>query len=81
MYKYENNIITNVPSDKIEAIASFLHIAPSDIMGWENDARHNISLTNDEIYLVRAYRSADEDHKRLARLALNMEEKEKTALA
>lgn len=35
LYKYENNIITNIPSDKIEAVASIGHISPAYIMGWE----------------------------------------------
>lgn len=39
LYKYENNIITNIPSDKIEAIASALNVSPSDIMGWKDDKR------------------------------------------
>lgn len=35
IYKYENNIITNIPSDKIELIANYLEVSPSAIMGWE----------------------------------------------
>lgn len=35
LYKYENNIITNIPSDKIESIAKVLDTTPSMIMGWE----------------------------------------------
>ena len=35
LYKYENNIITNVPSDKIEAIARIGNVTPSYIMGWD----------------------------------------------
>lgn len=34
LYKYENNIITNIPSDKIEAIASAFHVSPASLMGW-----------------------------------------------
>lgn len=37
VYKYENGIISNIPSDKIEAIATALKISPSWIMGWGND--------------------------------------------
>lgn len=33
--KYEAGIITNVPSDKIEAIAKALRVAPAYLMGWE----------------------------------------------
>lgn len=35
LYKYENNIITNIPSDKIEMIAKLGNVSPSYIMGWE----------------------------------------------
>ena len=37
IYKYENGIITNIPSDKIEAIAAALAISPGTLMGWENN--------------------------------------------
>lgn len=36
LYKYENNIITNIPSDKIEAVADLCHVSPAYIMGWED---------------------------------------------
>ncbi len=35
LYKYENNIITNIPSDKIKDLARILGITPSILMGWE----------------------------------------------
>lgn len=35
LYKYENDIITNIPSDKIEAIAKETGSTPSYIMGWK----------------------------------------------
>jgi len=35
LYKYENDIITNIPSDKIEEIAKAVGVDPSYIMGWE----------------------------------------------
>ena len=35
MYKYENDIITNIPSDKIELIATALHTTPAYLMGWD----------------------------------------------
>ena len=38
LYKYENSIITNIPSNKIEAIAKKLHTTPAYLMGWtENE--------------------------------------------
>lgn len=35
LYKYENDIITNIPSDKIEAAASIGNISPAILMGWD----------------------------------------------
>ena len=34
LYKYENNIVTNIPSDKIEQIAVLCHTMPAILMGW-----------------------------------------------
>ena len=35
LYKYENNIVTNIPSDKIEKIAYKLDVSAAYIMGWK----------------------------------------------
>ncbi len=37
LYKYENNIITNIPSDKLELIADILGVSPAYLMGWMED--------------------------------------------
>lgn len=42
LYKYENDIITNIPSDKIEALAEALGTTPAYIMGWDDIAFSNI---------------------------------------
>lgn len=34
VYKYENNIVANIPSDKIEKLAALLRTSPSYLMGW-----------------------------------------------
>ena len=34
LYKYENNIVTNIPSDKIEAAAKVCNVSPGYLMGW-----------------------------------------------
>ena len=36
LYKYENGIITNIPADKVEAIAAALHTTPAYLMGWSD---------------------------------------------
>lgn len=35
LYKYENSIVTNIPSDKIEKLALILNTSPAYLMGWE----------------------------------------------
>lgn len=35
--KYENGIISNIPSDKIELLAQALHTSPAYLMGWADD--------------------------------------------
>nr|DAE57147.1 MAG TPA: hypothetical protein [Caudoviricetes sp.] len=37
LYKYENNLITNIPSDKIEAVAALCNVSPAYLMGWIDD--------------------------------------------
>ena len=42
LYKYENNIITNIPSDKVESIARALGVSPAYLMGWEDEPAKNL---------------------------------------
>ena len=37
LFKYENGIVTNIPSDNIEEIAKITHVSPAYIMGWEDN--------------------------------------------
>lgn len=37
LYKYENDIVTNIPSDKLESIADKLDTTPEYLMGWTED--------------------------------------------
>ena len=34
IYKYESNIVTNIPMDKIETLGKVFNVSPSYIMGW-----------------------------------------------
>lgn len=36
LYKYETNIITNIPLDKIERAGEILKVTPSYLMGWQD---------------------------------------------
>jgi repressor LexA len=56
LYKYETGIITNIPADKLEAIASALKTTPAFLAGWEEPS--NISaIYNDKIYNIPLYES------------------------
>lgn len=44
IYKYENGIVTNIPSDKIEMMASLFHVTPQSIMGWIDAPDPNADL-------------------------------------
>ena len=35
--KYENGIVTNIPSDRVEALATILETTPEYILGWEEE--------------------------------------------
>lgn len=41
LYKYENGIITNIPSDKIERLAVIYDVQPEYIMGWTQNKLNN----------------------------------------
>ena len=36
LYKYENNIVTTIPSDVFEVIAYHLEVSPAYLMGWDS---------------------------------------------
>lgn len=60
LYKYENNIITNIPSDKIEAAAQVLNVSPSYLMGWDVQTdrvtSYYLKLSKHEDKLLNEYR-------------------------
>lgn len=37
LYKYETGIITNIPIDKIDAIARLFDVSPAYLMGWDEE--------------------------------------------
>lgn len=45
VHRYENGIITNIPHDKIEALARALGTTPARLMGWESEEK-NSSINN-----------------------------------
>lgn len=78
LYKYENDIITNIPSDKIEAIAEVCNVSPAIIMGWELEERYanmremldlaeseskSENLTANERLIIERYRMLPQEEK------------------
>lgn len=65
IYKYERNITTNIPSDKIEAIAEALTCSPCYLMGWSDELNPQISmpvkLRSDERELLEYYNRLNPD--------------------
>ncbi len=37
IHRYENGIITNIPPEKIEALAKALETTPQELMGWQGE--------------------------------------------
>ncbi len=37
IHRYENGIISNIPHDKVRSLARALEVAPSELMGWEDE--------------------------------------------
>lgn len=46
--KYENGVISNIPSDKIELLARALRCTPSYLMGWTDDPLNDDSFIEPE---------------------------------
>lgn len=46
IYKYEMGIITNIPLDRIEAIAAFLNVPPSFLTGWSEEPASTGAISN-----------------------------------
>ena len=74
IYKYENGIVTNIPSDRIELLAKVLNCSPSYLMGWE-ELYDEITLSSTEKQVITEYRKADDVTKEMVHRVLHIEEK------
>jgi transcriptional regulator with XRE-family HTH domain len=82
IYKYENGIITNIPSDKIEAISSYFQVSPAFLMGWNNSApsesetlirTSDNNFSSDETQHIKKYRTLDTYGKKIIDCVLDLE--------
>lgn len=44
IYKYENNIITNIPYDKLKAMADIFHVSPSYLLAYNTSPDYFVSI-------------------------------------
>ena len=56
LYKYEKNIVTNIPLSTIERIAHNLSITPAELVGWTSNG-----LSNVEKHYIDSFRSLNKE--------------------
>ena len=52
LYKYENNIVTNIPLSTITKIAKALNVSEAIIMGWEDTEDFSDDIVSEHIELI-----------------------------
>ena len=40
IFKYENDLISNIPNDKIEQLAYIFNVSPSYLVGWQQNTNN-----------------------------------------
>lgn len=67
IYKYENGIITNIPLEKIEKIATALQVSPAYLMGWEEKEQPRESIERtckpDEIEIKEIFHNLNQENR------------------
>ena len=67
IYKYENEIVTNIPYDKIVLLSKALDVTPSYLFGWDEkkDSPSEPQLTEGEKVLLDLFRRVPEEHQQI----------------
>lgn len=79
IFKYENEIVTNIPYDKIVLLSKALDVSPSYLFGWEEKkvSPSEPTLTEGEKLMLELFRKIPEDKQPVAlemlRAALKMQ--------
>lgn len=60
IHKYENGIITNIPSDRLELLAIALKVTPAYLMGWEEVDETAANQNQSPIILAREMKGLSE---------------------
>lgn len=75
IHKYENGIITNIPSSKIEAIANILNTTPNYLMGWtEEESKVHTTLANLRIFFLKQDYNIYEEIMKKANTSMRLKE-------
>ena len=81
IFKYENEIVTNIPYDKIVLLSNALDVSPSYLFGWEEkeNSPSEPTLTEGEEMMLALFRQIPKDRQPealdLLRVALKMQQK------
>ena len=79
IFKYENEIVTNIPYDKIVLLSNALEVSPSYLFGWDEkeSSPSEPVLTEGEKLMLELFRKIPEDRQaaalELLRAALKMQ--------
>lgn len=67
IYKYESDIVTNIPMDKVEKLSILFGVTPSFLMGWdeEENSPEEPKLTEGEKMLIDLFRQIPEDAQKM----------------
>ena len=67
IFKYENEIVTNIPYEKIVLLSKALDVTPSYLFGWEEkkSSPSEPSLTEGEKVLLDLFNRVPEDQQQL----------------
>ena len=63
IFKYENEIVTNIPYDKIVLLSNALDVSPSYLFGWEEkkDSLTELQLSEGETRILELFRRIPEE--------------------
>ena len=67
IFKYENEIVTNIPYDKIVLLSKALDVSPSYLFGWDEkkDSPSELQLTEGEKLMLEVFRLIPEEQQRV----------------
>jgi len=67
IFKYENEIVTNIPYDKIVLLSKALEVSPSYLFGWDekDNSPSETTLTEGEKMLLDLFNRVPEDQQQL----------------